>query len=89
MKIKTDRKVPIIGGVVFALIMAAGYFNDKSRENTYLSAKHLYLNEPNQQHKEAFLALIKEQSESIFSNPFDSDDKEELVLTAIKEKDYS
>lgn len=89
MNFKTDRTVPIIGGVIFLLLITGDYFNNKSRENAYLSAKHLYLNEPSQQHKEAYLALIKEQSESIFSNPFDSDDKEELVLTAIKEKDYS
>ncbi|HHR6469859.1 TPA: hypothetical protein ACS8CE_003474 [Providencia alcalifaciens] len=89
MKLKTVKIGYIVSGVAVALIMTGGYFNNKSRENNYLSAKHLYLNEPSQQHKEAFLALIKEQSESIFSNPFDSDDKEELVLTAIKEKDYS
>lgn len=89
MKLKTVKIGYIVSVVAVALIMTGGYFNNKSRENNYLSAKHLYLNEPSQQHKEAFLALIKEQNESLLSEPFNRDDKEELVLTAIKEKDYN
>lgn len=88
MKLKTVKIGYIVGGVAVALIMTGGYFNNKSRENTYLAAKHLYLSEPSEQHKEAYLSLIKKQDKSIFSKPFDSDDKEEVLLTAIKQKDY-
>lgn len=89
MKLTTVKIGYIISGVAVALIMTGGYFNNKSRENIYLAAKYLYLNEPSEQHKKDYLTVIKEQNESLFSEPFNRDDKEELVLTAIKEKDYS
>ena len=88
MKLKTVKIGCIVSGVIVALLMTGIYFIKKSRENTYISVKNDYLTNPSQQNKDAYLSLIKEQDKSVFSKPFNGDNKEDILLTAIKEKDY-